>query len=997
MPPRSTCSSGPHPFGGGRPHQGPTGLVTASKQPVDSEHSAFGVPAPLVGRQGPVDQGSSLFSFSQEEGGSGGHSGGSLLVAREASDRGGVGPQFTGILRQNFCGAKSLGRLAPSLRSVSFEQIPQSGEVPHGDSGVGSGRTQARGLGDVNRFNRRLLPRSHSSCAQEVAEISLGQEDLSVSGSAVRLIPCTLDIHDGCPPACRSGQTEGGAFSGVSRRLACSQSELGVVRDTYSVGARTSAGAGLFNQPAEVRTHAVSGVHVLGHDVQHRRLAGTPFTEKGGQVAKSHSNSVLERQSVCTCSDLSSWPNGVNGHSCALRQSPQAAISGRPEFAVEAFSSGLGDGGLYRKLVSAHNEAVAAPLDFTGGANLDVPSRRVSVHRCVYGGLGCPSFCSHCVRPVERDAESLAHQCPRARGCFPGTPVISVPGQEQAYSGSHRQHDRGGIYQQTGRHFVSHSLCQGMSDSGLVQPAPDSVVGEVHSRQTQRPCGLPQSSVADFAHGVDSDSSDPTASVVAFRQAHSRSFCNKILPQAPGLCLPLSRSGSVGNKRSRSRLVAPDSLCFPPVSPLGEGSQEGGAGTALLGVGGPLVAQPTLVPRPPSSRRRSSLLSGREKGRSRTTKVGGSSREPPVPTASRLEAVQVSLRRSGASEATLGFVQKAHRESTSTVYASHWLNWTKWCSENGVSATSPRSMHVANHLSCLAAQGLAPSSLRVRRSAISSTLKQLGHSINLGGVIASVIKGAAIGFAKAKSPLPAWDLFLVLKFLASPDFEPLASASLANLTRKALFLVLLASARRGSEVHALSGLAKDISFESDGSVVLRFRPEFLAKNQKPGRSSPVIRIPPLSRILASGDPDLVNCPVRTLTSYLSRTTPIRSRDQKLLFISINAERSKDVSRVTLARWVSTLIKQAYAWWHSQAGIGYSVLPMTSSRTHEARAWATSLAVLRSGRLAEVLDAAYWKSQDVFINFYLRDVASTRHDGSSSLPAIVAAGQVLPSV
>lgn len=104
-----------------------------------------------------------------------------------------------------------------------------------------------------------------------------------------------------------------------------------------------------------------------------------------------------------------------------------------------------------------------------------------------------------------------------------------------------------------------------------------------------------------------------------------------------------------------------------------------------------------------------------------------------------------------------------------------------------------------------------------------------------------------------------------------------------------------------------------------------------------------------------------------------------------------------MSRVTLARWIATLIKQAYAWWHRQEGVGHAVLPLTSARTHEARAWASSLAVLRSGRLAEVLDAAYWRSQDIFINFYLRDVASTRQDSSNSLPALVAAGQVLPAV
>ncbi|KAK7110422.1 hypothetical protein V1264_014301 [Littorina saxatilis] len=213
---------------------------------------------------------------------------------------------------------------------------------------------------------------------------------------------------------------------------------------------------------------------------------------------------------------------------------------------------------------------------------------------------------------------------------------------------------------------------------------------------------------------------------------------------------------------------------------------------------------------------------------------------------------------------------------------------------------------------------------------------------------------------------------------------------------KTLFLVLLATSRRGSEVLALSGLSRDISLEKDGSISLKFRPDFLAKNQKPGQTSPLIRIPPLSNVLAPGDPDVFNCPVRALSSYLSRTLPIRSETQKLLFISLNTVRGKDISRVTLAKWVSTTIRQAYIWWQSQSGDNRAILPLTAARAHEARAWASSLAVLHSGRLSEVLESAYWRSEDVFINSYLRDVAGTRQDGSSALPSLVAAGQVLHS-
>ncbi|XP_070196565.1 uncharacterized protein [Littorina saxatilis] len=61
------------------------------------------------------------------------------------------------------------------------------------------------------------------------------------------------------------------------------------------------------------------------------------------------------------------------------------------------------------------------------------------------------------------------------------------------------------------------------------------------------------------------------------------------------------------------------------------------------------------------------------------------------PQSLRLHACR-SLRLSGASERTLDLVQKAHRKSTSSVYASHWTAWVKWCAENQVNSVGPRSL-----------------------------------------------------------------------------------------------------------------------------------------------------------------------------------------------------------------------------------------------------------------------------------------------------------------
>jgi hypothetical protein len=44
-------------------------------------------------------------------------------------------------------------------------------------------------------------------------------------------------------------------------------------------------------------------------------------------------------------------------------------------------------------------------------------------------------------------------------------------------------------------------------------------------------------------------------------------------------------------------------------------------------------------------------------------------------------------------------------------------------------------------------------------------------------------------------------------------------------------------------------------------------------------------------------------------------------------------------------------------------------------------------------MRDVLDAAYWRSEDVFISLYLRDVAKSREDGIFGMPAVMAAGGV----
>ena len=70
-------------------------------------------------------------------------------------------------------------------------------------------------------------------------------------------------------------------------------------------------------------------------------------------------------------------------------------------------------------------------------------------------------------------------------------------------------------------------------------------------------------------------------------------------------------------------------------------------------------------------------------------------------------------------------------------------------------------------------------------------------------VLHDLLRSFRLEWPLSSSRVPPWDLLFVLHFLRGAPFEPLSSCSLRDLTRKVLFLVLLAAARRVDELQAL--------------------------------------------------------------------------------------------------------------------------------------------------------------------------------------------------
>lgn len=104
--------------------------------------------------------------------------------------------------------------------------------------------------------------------------------------------------------------------------------------------------------------------------------------------------------------------------------------------------------------------------------------------------------------------------------------------------------------------------------------------------------------------------------------------------------------------------------------------------------------------------------------------------------------------------------------------------------------------------------------------------------------------------------VPQWDIAVVLNYLKGRLYKNNKDLSLPALSYKTAFLIALASGRRVSEISNLSGLQADVSHAPDGSITLKFLPDFLDQNQVPSDRSPLILIKPLRKAIDPGQEDV---------------------------------------------------------------------------------------------------------------------------------------------
>lgn len=295
-------------------------------------------------------------------------------------------------------------------------------------------------------------------------------------------------------------------------------------------------------------------------------------------------------------------------------------------------------------------------------------------------------------------------------------------------------------------------------------------------------------------------------------------------------------------------------------------------------------------------------------------------------------------------------------------------NFSEWCGARGVLSSKPRMRDILEFLQDGLEMGLSASTLRRQAAAINSTLRACsGRKGSSHPYIQRFLRGVSLISPPTIHQFPTWKLNKVLSALMGPPFEPMAKIGLKELTLKTPLLVAITSARRVSELGALSVNPKLCVFHRD-RVVLRPDPIFIPKVNTWFHRAHELSLPSFCpNPNHPKEQAWHNLDVRrALRFYTERTREFRLTET--LFVKFQGNRKGGrVSTPTLSRWLKMGIEAAYR------AIGLE--PPVGITAHSIRGAAASAAFEGVCSMGDICRAATWSSPNTFTKHYHIDTTA----------------------
>ena len=873
---------------------------------------------------------------------------------------------------------EGFGVLAPHHRFVDPERLHHLVTLPHGDSSVSPEFHPSRRLDDLPGPARRVSSGSSSSRFTSFSSLRGRREALPVQGPLLRSYDRTSSLHEDYGTSVRHPPQAWGQDASLPGRLA----HPGLFKDRLS-SVEGQAPVSLYRtwhpgQPHEVVSGSLSVHSVLGHGDSFSALYCSSHTSTSQQ---SHStdrgvpiNPVSSSVPLASPSRPPVFPdssrlrrNDQDEASPTLPQGP-VGLSGRPVPGLLVFSLSRGS-----SLVVESGSAE--------GGRESLPSS--SVHQLLLGrfrhGLGSPSRRTPRLGSLAPPSEGSLYQHERASSSSARPAGLRTSDRRHVGSAVLRQHHHSSLSSSVGRDVFVSSQLHGQGGSPLGGESSHSSSSPVHHGVIQRHRGRLKSSQSGDRVRVDPSPRD-SRSAGPQVASDDRSVRNLLDSEASSLLLSSLRStGGRDGCPSPALGRSPSIRLSSDRHHKESASQTEVIEELRVDSHSSVLASEGLVSRPSGTIIRRSHHTVRSKRSSKTAPL------PPVPPKSAYASADcmATLKRfaiqAGFSPAVAGQLIFSRRLSTRLNYQARWGTYRKWCKDFHHRSSSPSIAKIADFLTYMFKnKGAALSTIKGYRAMLAAVFKFPLPEISSSPVLKDLVRSFEISALRPIFPPPPWDLDKVLEFLSGPPFEPLVRASFLDKTKKALFLLAMATAKRVSELQALSF---SVSFQGE-DLVLYYDPFFRAKTESVINPLPRSGVVPSLSDFAGDLPERLHCPVRAV-KYLRKAARSASFIPPRLFVSPkNPKRS--MSKNAMSFYLRQLI--------IDSGAVSSARP---PRAHDIRGIATSLNYYSNLSLTSLMQVATWKSKRVFASRYLKEVSATQDNIQQFGPLVIAGDRLKP--
>ncbi len=347
-----------------------------------------------------------------------------------------------------------------------------------------------------------------------------------------------------------------------------------------------------------------------------------------------------------------------------------------------------------------------------------------------------------------------------------------------------------------------------------------------HSRLLQRCCGL------TFPFGTKTRGMVPTQggcsdNLEGLRDSGHRPFCQQVDDTLSPMVFSAGGRGFIGTGCSGPRVARSTRLCLSSNSSSLVCPDAGAGETSQTPFSGSLLASNALVQPPIDSDNWSASAAASSEG-SAVTNGGSVVASFPGQAEIVHMAPWVERMLSQCSAGVRNTVMSARAPSTHRTYASKWKHFGSWCADRALSPTDCPISVVVDFLQYLLDAGRSPATLKVFVAALSDPVDQV--SISANRLVVAFLKGAVNLKPPVRAVCSQWDLQVVLDRLCLAPYEPVERADIRSLSMKTAFLLAITSARRVSELHALSVSSQCLRWgPEDSQVTLWPNPAFQPK------------------------------------------------------------------------------------------------------------------------------------------------------------------------